>query len=145
MRRLSSKKRTSQSRPAGLSREYGAAALNADRADLGCFVKGHQSQMNRQRQSINVDGSSKCVGLIVALAEDHQVNVRRIRLVPVDRAEKMPQGSFGLRSKRDSKLAKAGDYVLANHLASHPINSRNDKACAPIDLAAASAWLVIAP
>ena len=37
----------------------------------------------------------------------------------------MPLSPVGLRSKRDSKLAKASNDALANHFASRPINSLN--------------------
>ena len=80
----------------GISRKDSAAVLRANRLDLGRFVKGHKREVKRQYKSIGGDGSPKNVCLIVTFAKNHQVDVRCIRLITIDRTEKMPAASASI-------------------------------------------------
>ena len=68
---------------AGL-RKDGVTALNLGRLDFVGLVKGHKRQMNRQPNHLKNQGSSKDVCLMMTLTKDHQVNVCRSHLVPID-------------------------------------------------------------
>lgn len=116
-----------------------ATALHADCVYRVGLVKSHERKVKRQRQNVGVYCPPKCVGLTITLAENHEVNVGGIGIVPINRTEQMPLAAFRNLSKGGCKFVQAGDRSLADHLANRRMSSPNVSASAFTDLAAASA------
>jgi len=65
-------------------------ALHADCIYRFGLVKRHERKVKRQRKSFDIYRPPKCVGLAITLAQNHEVNIGGVGIIPINRAEQMP-------------------------------------------------------